>query len=423
MTERKEAVDAGADSRPVTRCQICESDALRSVLFLGYIPPVNTMPDIGSVPVEQPAYPLEMLRCDGCGHVQIGLEVSPEVLFPYSYPYLSGTTRILRENFADLFAESRALIGLKPGAFVVDVGSNDGTLLRNFADGGCRVLGIEPSQAGEVARREGVETLTAYFDRAVADKVRAGHGPAHMVTAANVFAHISDPHAVVDAIASLLAPDGVFVNESHYLLSLVETLQYDTIYHEHLRYYHLGAMMRLLSPHGLEVFHVKPIPTHGGSIRVYAARAGMRPRQPSVAKQLAVEDAAGITDGSALTTFRRRVVQSKLDLHALLAPLRAEGARIHGIGAPSRASTLINYAGLDDGILDCVLEVSSSHKLGKYIPGTRIPVLDEKKLFEDQPEYALLLSWHIADELMPILRRKGFRGKFIVPLPEPQVVQ
>jgi hypothetical protein len=285
------------------------------------------------------------------------------------------------------------------------------------------VLGIEPSQAGEVARRQGVETLTAYFDRAVADTVRAAHGPAHMVTAANVFAHISDPHAVVNAIASLLAPDGVFVNESHYLLSLVETLQYDTIYHEHLRYYHLGAMMRLLSAHGFEVFHAKPIPTHGGSIRVYAARAGVRPRQPSVAKQLDAEDAAGITDGSALATFRRRVVQSKLDLHALLAPLRAAGARIHGIGAPSRASTLINYAGLDDGILDCVLEVSSSHKLGKYIPGTRIPVLDEKKLFEDQPEYALLLSWHIADELMPILRRKGFRGKFIVPLPEPRVVQ
>jgi hypothetical protein len=141
-----------------------------------------------------------------------------------------------------------------------------------------------------------------------------------------------------------------------------------------------------------------------------------------VARQLAAEDAAGITDGSALATIRRRVVQSKLDLYALLSPLRAESARIYGIGAPSRASTLINYVGLDAGILDCVLEVSSSHKLEKYIPGTRIPVLDEKKLFDDQPEYALLLSWHIADELMPILRRKGFKGKFIVPLPEPKVV-
>ena len=411
-----------ATSTPVTQCQICGAASLQPVLFLGYIPPVNTMPEIGSVAVEQPAYPLEIVRCGGCGHVQIGLVVAPEVLFPYSYPYLSGTTRILRENFADLFAESRALMGLERGDFVVDIGSNDGTLLKNFLDGGCTVLGIEPSQAGEVARKQGVDTLTAYFDRAVADKVRAERRPARMVTAANVFAHIAAPHAVVEAIGALLAPDGVFVNESHYLLPLVETLQYDTIYHEHLRYYHLGAMARLLSAHDLEIFHVKPIPTHGGSLRSYAARMGTRPVQPSVAAQLAAEDAAGITDGSALTTFTRRVVQSKLDLYGLLAPIRAQGERVYGIGAPSRASTLINYVGLDDGILDCVLEVSSSHKLGRYIPGTRIPVLDEKKLFEDQPEYALLLSWHIADELMPILRRKGFKGRFIVPLPEPRVV-
>ena len=411
-----------ATSTPVTHCQICEGGSLKPVLFLGYIPPVNTMPEIGSVAVEQPAYPLEMMRCAECGHVQIGLEVSPEVLFPYSYPYLSGTTRILRENFADLFAESREMLGLNPGDFVVDIGSNDGTLLKNFVDGGCKVLGIEPSQAGEVARRQGVDTVTAYFDRTVVDKVLAEHGPAHMVTAANVFAHIAEPHAVVDAIVALLGPDGVFVNESHYLLSLVETLQYDTIYHEHLRYYHLGAVVRLLAAHGLEVFHVKPIPTHGGSIRIYAARQGARPVQASVTEQLAREDAAGITDGSALETFRNRVVQSKLDLYSLLAPIRAKGERIHGIGAPSRASTLINYTGLDDGILDCVLEVSSSHKLNRYVPGTRIPVLDEKKLFEDQPEYALLLSWHIADELIPILRRKGYEGKFVVPLPEPKVV-
>ncbi|MFN3401589.1 MAG: class I SAM-dependent methyltransferase, partial [Ferrovibrio sp.] len=300
-------------SVPVTGCQICGGKTLHSILFLGYIPPVNTMPEINSAPVEQPAYPLEMLRCEDCGHVQIGLEVAPEVLFPYSYPYLSGTTRILRENFSDLHAECRALLGLKEGEFVVDIGSNDGTLLKNFVDAGCRVLGIEPSQAGEVARKQGVDTWTGYFNKAVVEKVLAERGPARVVTAANVFAHISDPHAVVEAIVALLGPDGVFVNESHYLLPLVETLQYDTVYHEHLRYYHLGAMRLLLEAHGLEIFHVKPIPTHGGSIRVYAARKGARPLQPSVAAQLAAEGAAGITDGSALQTFRRRVVQSKLD--------------------------------------------------------------------------------------------------------------
>jgi hypothetical protein len=225
----------------------------------------------------------------------------------------------------------------------------------------------------------------------------------------------------VDGIVELLGPGGTFVSESHYLLDLVETIQYDTIYHEHLRYYHLGSLINLLKGHDLEVFHVQRIPTHGGSIRVYACRKGERAVLASVAALLAEERAKGLEDGSGLKDFRARVIRSKLDLYELLAPLKRTGARIYGVGAPSRASTLINYIGLDDGILDCVLEVSGSHKLDKYVPGTRIPVVDEKKLFEDQPEYALLLSWHISEELMKNLRSKGFKGKFIVPLPTPQI--
>lgn len=409
-----------ATSRPIETCQICGNRNLRSILFLGYIPPVNTMPPIGQPAEEQPAYPLELLRCDDCSLVQIGLEVDATVLFPYSYPYLSGSTRILRDNFADLYREARDLLHLKASDLIVDIGSNDGTLLGNFHEGGHRVLGIEPSQAGEVARKRGVDTLTAYFNAETVSKVLGSHGPARLITAANVFAHIASPHDVVDGIVRLLREDGgVFVSESHYLLSLIETLQYDTIYHEHLRYYALGSLARLLEPHGLEIFHAKRIPTHGGSVRVYAARRGQYPLNPSVAELSAAENAAGLADGSALADFRQRVIQSKVDLHALLAPLKRQGARIYGIGAPSRASTLINYTGLDDGLIDCVLEVSTSHKLNRYVPGTRIPVLDEKKLFDDQPEYALLLSWHIAEELAVNLRKKGFVGRFISPLPIP----
>jgi SAM-dependent methyltransferase len=411
-----------ATSKPVQACQICGSKHLESILFVGYIPPVNTMPAVGSVAVEQPAYPLELLRCGDCTLVQIGLEVAPEVLFPESYPYLSGTTRILRDNFADLEKESTQLLGLKKDGLVIDVGSNDGTLLSPFAKAGYKVLGVEPSQAGAVARKNGIDTLQAYFNLETARGVKAKYGQAQLVTAANVFAHIGGIHSVVDGIVELLGPRGVFVSESHYLLDLVETLQYDTIYHEHLRHYSLVSLAGLLGSHGLEVFHVKRIPTHGGSIRVYAGRKGERPVQASVAERLAHEQKAGITSGSALRDFRARVVKSKLDLHALLAPIRARGERIYGIGAPSRASTLINYTGLDDGIVEAVMEVSSSHKLNRYIPGTRIPVLDEARLFSDQPEYALLLSWHIADELAKILRGKGYKGKFIAPLPEPRVI-
>lgn len=409
-------------SWPVEHCQICSGDKLDSILFIGYIPPVNTMPKVGSVPVEEPAYPLGLLRCQDCGLVQIGLEVAPEILFPESYPYLSGSTRILRTNFADLYAESEQVIGLTRDRLVIDIGSNDGTLLSNFHEAGYPVLGIEPSQAGDVAMSRNIDTLKTYFNRDTARRVRAERGQAQLITAANVFAHIGDIHSVVDGIVELLGPRGVFVSESHYLLDLIETLQYDTIYHEHLRYYALGSLQRLLEAHGLEVFHVKRIPTHGGSIRVYAARLGEREILSSVSDRLADEQRCGIADGSGLKDFRERVIRSKIELYELLAPLKRAGTRIFGIGAPSRASTLINYTGLDDGILDAVMEVSSSHKLNKYVPGTRIPVLDEKKLFEDQPEYALLLSWHIAEELAVNLRKGGYRGKFITPLPEPRVL-
>jgi len=409
-------------SCPVTNCQICDSRDLSSIIFLGYLPPVNTMPPINASPVEEPSFPLELLRCDDCGLVQIGLEVSQEVLFPESYPYLSGSTRILRDNFAQQYQEVQDVVGLEEDDLVIDVGSNDGTLLYNYLLGGHKVLGIEPSQAADVAIKQGINTEKTYFGLATANRIREQYGPAKVVTACNVFAHITDVHAVVDGIVNMLGEDGVFVSESHYLADLVETLQYDTIYHEHLRYYHLGAIQSLLEKHDLEVFHVNRIPTHGGSIRVFAGRKGRRQVKPSVENCLAREEQLGINSGKGLADFRARVISSKLDLYAMLAPIKAAGARIYGIGAPSRGSTLINYLGLDDGILEAVMEVSTSHKLNKYMPGTRIPVLDERKLYEDQPEYALFLSWHIADELAPILRKNGFKGKFIVPLETPKII-
>jgi len=409
-------------SKPVTECQICSSKEIEPVIFIGFIPPVNTMPRVGSIPVEQEAYPLQLLRCKNCSLVQIGLEVDAGVLFPPSYPYRSRSTRILREDFADLCAEASELLSLKAGNLVIDVGSNDGTLLTPFQQAGYQVLGIEPSDAGKDARKQGIDTITAFFGRETASSAKEEYGQAHLVTAANVFAHIGDIHSVVDGVVDLLGETGVFVSESHYLLSLIETLQYDTIYHEHLRHYSLGSLKYLLESHGLEVFHVKRIPTHGGSIRVYAAAKDSREILPSVAACLQEEEAAGITDGSALATFSKRVMQSKLDLMKMLADCKREGATIYGIGAPSRASTLINYIGLDDGIIDCVMEIGSSPKINKYVPGTRIPVLDEEKLFQDQPEYALLLSWHITEELITNLRRKGYQGRFIVPLPEPHII-
>ena len=404
----------------VERCQVCDGRDLQPILFLGYLPPVNLMPKIGSPLTEQPSYPAQLLRCRRCQLVQLGLIVDPQILFPPEYPYTSGTTKILRDNFAELARECAELISTGPDELVIDVGSNDGTLLGNFSPTH-RVLGIEPTDVGQLANQRGIHTLQAFFTREVAARVRDEQGPARIVTATNVFAHIENIHEVTEGIVSLLDEHGVFISESHYLLSLLETLQYDTIYHEHLRYYSLRSLSFLLEQHGLVVFHAKRIPTHGGSIRVYAARPERYPIRTTVTEILRDEAKADLDDG-ALARFPERVVLSKLHLLSLLRDIKRQGGRIAGIGAPSRASTLVNYVGLDEGLLECVLEVKGSHKVGKYMPGTLIPVLEESWLFEQQPEYALILSWHIAPEIIRNLKAKGFRGRYVVPLPEPRVI-
>jgi hypothetical protein len=408
-------------SVPIECCQVCAYAPLTNVLSLGYMPPVNQMVPVGELPRQQPWFPTNLLHCAKCELVQLGLAVDPVIIFPPEYPYTSGTTKLLRDNFADLYAEASAMLKLSPRDLIVDIGSNDGTLISNFKSGGHRILGIEPTDVAKIAAQRGIATLQSYFTPAVAAQVRREHGPARVVTAANCFAHIEDVHSIVEGILELLGPDGVFISESHYLIGLMDRLQYDTIYHEHLRYYSLSSLANLLQMHGLEVFHARAIPTHGGSIRVYAARRGERAVNGSVAAMLATEP-HGEALRARLDAFRREVMLSKLRLLAMICELKERGARICGISAPSRASTLVNYVGLDETIIDYVCEIAGSLKIGKSMPGTSIPVVEESRLFTDQPDCAIIFSWHIADELAPKLRAKGYRGKLLSPLPAPREI-
>lgn len=410
------------ESEVVKICQICDSKKLISKMFLGYLPPVNLMRDVDEHRHEEKYFPLEIIRCDNCGLVQLGHVVDQEVLFPETYPYLSGTTNILRENFKQQFEKVHSLVRLTEEDLVIDIGSNDGTLLANYSEFGCKVIGVEPSQAADVANNNGINTMKCYFNASTSAAILDEYEPAKVVTACNVFAHMPDVNGILNNIHNLLAPSGIFVSESHYLGSLIDTVQYDTIYHEHLRYYSLSILVELFSKHNLEVFHVEKIPTHGGSIRVYAAKPGVFECEPSVGVVLEEEKTIGVQDGTALDQFKTTVYETKLHLLALMSDLKIKGAKIFGIGAPSRASTLISFVGLDSSMVDVICEVKGSHKIGKYMPGTDIPVLDEAILYEEQPEFALLFSWHIADELIGILRRKGFKGKFIIPLPSPIIV-
>ena len=403
----------------ITSCQICNKKQLTPIIFLGFMPPVNQMVDLGSQLQEQAAYPTELLMCTECNLVQLGLILHQKILFPLEYPYRSGTTKILCDNFADLYKECKQLINLNSNDLIIDIGSNDGTLLANFQENH-KVLGVEPTNVGELARKRGISTLQNYFSKQLADNILTSHGTAKVITAANVFAHIENIHAIIEGISVLLAEDGAFISESHYLLDLINTLQYDTIYHEHLRYYSLHSLQYLFNMHDLEIFHAKNIPTHGGSIRVYTARKGKYTKSANL--KLLLEQEPTKNDLVAkLQAFKQQVILSKLKLHELFRMIKQENLTIFGVSAPSRASTLINYTGIDDGILDCVVEVPGSLKIGKYMPGTIIPVVEEQALYKRQPEYALILSWHIAPELIQKIRNNGYKGKFIVPLPEVKI--
>ena len=405
-------------SKPVTKCQISNSKSLTSLLFLGYLPPVNTLQKIGSIAKEEISFPAELLYCNKSKLAQLGCIVNKEILFPYSYPYTSSTTKILRENFVDLYNDTKKIIDLKKNDLIIDVGSNDGNLLENFKSGH-RVLGITPEKIGKLAIKKGIPTIIEYFDNKIASKVIKKYGKAKVITATNVFAHIDNINNIVKSIIKTLKNDGVFISESHYLLPLIKTVQYDTIYHEHLRYYSLESLNYLFKKHNLEVFNVKEIPTHGGSIRVYAARKGAYKVSTNVKKQLNKEKK--YLNKKSFEKFRKNVVTSKLNLFSLIKKIKDKNKKIFGVGAPSRASTLINYLGLDQDVVDCVLEINGSYKIGNYIPGTKIPILNENILSKNKPDYLILFSWHIKNELKRNLKRKGFKGKFIIPLPSPKI--
>tara|TARA_Y100000590_G_C15621016_1_gene977560 strand:+ start:70 stop:1305 length:1236 start_codon:yes stop_codon:yes gene_type:complete len=405
-------------SKTINRCQISGIKDLKTILSLGYLPPVNKLKKINSTISEDTFYPANLMFSSSSKLVQLNTLVSKEILFPKEYPYTSSTTKILRENFKELYKECKKIIDLNSKDLIIDVGSNDGNLLNNFKNNH-RVMGITPEKIGKLAIRKGIPTLLKYFNNSTSKMILKKYGKAKIITATNVFAHIENVNELMKNILRILDNDGIFISESHYLVSLIQTNQYDTIYHEHLRYYSLISLKYLFKKYGMEIIHAKKINTHGGSIRVYAARTKKFKIKNSVLKILNYENK--FLNWKTFNRFKQEVVSSKLSLYTILKKLKNENKKIYGIGAPSRGSTLINYVGLDENIIDCVLEIDGSYKIGNYIPGKKIPILSEKKLYKDPPDFVILFSWHIAAELKLNLKRKGFKGKFIIPLPHPRI--
>ena len=403
----------------IKKCQVSGSKKLKKILSLGNIPFVNDTHKINSNNLITISAPLELYYCPISKLVQLNIEVDKKILFPKSYPYTSSTTKILRENFLRLRNQIDKNNFLKKNDLIIDIGSNDGNLLSNFKDR-YKVLGVTPENIGKIAIKKGIPTIIDYFDTPVVTKINKKYGKAKIITATNVFAHINEVNKLIKNIKRCLVEDGVFISESHYLLPLIETNQYDTIYHEHLRYYSLTSLNYLFSMHQLEIFKAEKIDTHGGSIRIYAARKKIYKIDASVKRIKNNEKNLE----KKLLNFQDRVLNSKLEFYNLLTRIRKnkKNLKIAGISAPSRSTTLINYLGLDENIIECIFEVKGSKKIGMYLPGTKIKIIEEKIQNLKEYQYLLIFSWHIQKDIIKVLRKKGYKGKFIIPLPEPRVI-
>ena len=399
----------------ITKCDFSKKNDLFDLISLGKMPAVNNYIDVGKDTNDLRFYETEIYFSKSSGLVQLSTIVNKKILFPKSYPYTSSTTKVLRDNFKDLFNESSKLINFSKSDLIVDIGSNDGNLLSNFKK--FRVLGVTPENIGKLAIKKGIPTILNYFDRKIVLNILKKFGKAKLICATNVFAHIENTNTLIQNIKLLLDKNGVFISESHYLVSLIKTLQYDTIYHEHLRYYSISSLKYIFNKHGLEIFYCKEIQPHGGSIRVYASFKGKYTIDKSVNKFLNYEKK--ILVKKTFLNFKNKILKSKIDFYNLIAKINLDKNIIYGIGAPSRGAILVNYIGLDENIVKAILETKGSYKIGKYLPGTKIPIILETPKVLRKANYLLILSWHIKDQLKKILRKNGFKGKFIIPLPSP----
>ena len=401
---------------PLKGCRICGAADLDSVLSLGHQPWGN---DFRPRPHDVPRYPLDVVMCHRCALVQLGYTVPKEVMFA-EHAYLSGMTTSLRAHFAQVATGVHARLLERQPAFMVDIGGNDGTDARCYQALGWRVLNVESGvKQAALAREQGIETVNAFFDVDCAREMVGRHGTADVVSASGVFFHLEKLHSVTEGITALLAPQGVFVVQFIYLLDMLEHVSFDNIYHEHLLFYSLQTLGRLLRMYGLEIFDAERAAIHGGSVIAYAGHCGAHAPSQRLQHMLERErHALGAKD--VYRTFAVQVRQLRDELERVVRGLAKAGHRLYAYGAPVKGTTLLNYCGLDVDVVSCAVEINP-FKCGTYYPGTAIPIVSERDVAP--PDYYLLLAWNFKDE---ILRKEiSFReqgGRFIVPIPWPAIV-
>jgi hypothetical protein len=371
----------------------------------------------------EPYYPLDIYFCEDCSLVQILDVIDPEVLFRH-YVYVTGTSETIAAHNREYARTVIELLSLGSDDLVVEIASNDGSLLKCFQPHGVRTLGIEPAtNIAEIAIASRVETINEFFNLATAEQVHRSHGQARAIIANNVLAHVDETQAFLRGCASLLVEDGLLIIEVPYLRDLIDRLAYDTIYHEHHCYFSVTSLKRLCEAAGLVIVRVDHLPVHGGTLRIYA---GLQRRYERHADEVTLwiegERRAGMNDLARYERLAADVADNCLALISLLEMLKRDGKTVVGYGAPAKGNTLLNYCGITTELIPYTVD-KNPLKLGMYTPGTHIPVLPASTLIERQPDYVLILAWNFADEIVRqqrVYRERG--GRFIIPIPIPEVI-
>ena len=406
----------------MAKCIVCSSDNVQEFLNLGRMALANNFLMEEELSQTEPKYPLSVGFCHNCGHVQLMEPVPPSVMFE-NYLYISSTSDTLKRHLHDLAQVVTERYHIGPNDLVIDIGSNDGTLLSGFKRHGVKTLGVDPARnLAELASKVGVKTYTAFFGSEAASQIVERWGKASVITATNTFPHIPDLADFLKGIDTVLAFNGVFVIEMHYLVDLLEQSAFDTIYHEHVSYWALGPMVYLFNKYGMQVVDVEPLPLHHGQLRVFVHRKGHGEVRSSVAEILDMEHSRGIDRFETYERLVQSAVRIKQDLRHVIMDLIGKGKLVVGYGAPAKGNTLLSFLEIGQNMIEYIVD-RSPLKQGRYTPGMHIPIVAPERLLEDQPDYVLLLAWNFAEEIMKQqaeYRQRG--GKFIIPVPEVKIV-
>ncbi len=367
-------------------------------------------------------YPLQQFWCKDCTLSQLNYVVPGDVVYHQNYPYRTGVTRELAAYQEQMAIDLITNLNIAPDSLVSDIGSNDGTLLSGFKKRGMRVIGVEPTNIAHIANEDGIETIHSPFNQQVAKQIVETSGQAKLVTATNVFAHMAALGDVIEGLEILVADDGFFVLENHYLIPIMERLQFDTIYHEHLRTYSLRSLITLFSYYNFTVIDATEVSRYGGNIRVCVAKGKNHTPKASVNELLAKEERIGLSDPDYYKTFCQKSIALKNQLLEFIIQCNQKNISIVGNSCPGRCSTLLNFAGIGPDLLPYLAEQPASLKLNKYLPGTHIPIVNNQRLIDEQPDYVILFAWHYAEPIMKQLRERGLRSKFVMPMPEFKII-